>query len=398
MAVLGSTVDPRLGAVNPAAIQALSQAGSATGQMYQNLGGSIAGVIQDIKSKRDDSVMQQAYLDSLEIDEDGNQKIDEKRFFEITKKNKVSSKLANPFLKNQLEISATQNEMNIRNKMLGLEKKKVEIAEEKQEFDMKARGIEMANKINDINAKLALDLQALEDARASNKISQELKDKKAEEALLRAQNEQERLAQAKATSKAQAAAANAARELAAEQLRALKFKNEQDERALKDGEGVIPNEGALINTAAVMLRMEKPAFLALSIEERKAAIDKLTGRTGRQGNPNLQQIQDLKTLSDIYQSQIMGGYTDAEFEAYEREREGASGEAWRMVKETGADLGWYLMDKGSDFFHNRQPNTLPPEYSEYFKNRQPNKRPPESLNKRPPEYLNKLPPEYFQNR
>ena len=38
MAVLGSTVDPRLGAVSPAAIQALSQAGAATGQMYQNLG------------------------------------------------------------------------------------------------------------------------------------------------------------------------------------------------------------------------------------------------------------------------------------------------------------------------------------------------------------------------
>lgn len=52
MAVLGSTVDPRLGAVNPAAIQALSQAGAATGQMYQNLGGSIAGVMEDVKDRR----------------------------------------------------------------------------------------------------------------------------------------------------------------------------------------------------------------------------------------------------------------------------------------------------------------------------------------------------------
>lgn len=49
MAVLGSTVDPRLGAVSPAAIQALSQAGAATGQMYQNLGQSIAGVIEDVE-------------------------------------------------------------------------------------------------------------------------------------------------------------------------------------------------------------------------------------------------------------------------------------------------------------------------------------------------------------
>jgi hypothetical protein len=49
MAVLGSTVDPRLGAVSPAAIQALSQAGAATGQMYQNLGESVAGVLEDVE-------------------------------------------------------------------------------------------------------------------------------------------------------------------------------------------------------------------------------------------------------------------------------------------------------------------------------------------------------------
>ena len=49
MAVLGSTVDPRLGAVSPAAIQALSQAGAATGQMYQNLGQSVAGVMEDVE-------------------------------------------------------------------------------------------------------------------------------------------------------------------------------------------------------------------------------------------------------------------------------------------------------------------------------------------------------------
>ncbi len=52
MAVLGSTVDPRLGAVSPAAIQALSQAGAATGQMYQNLGQSVAGVIEDVDYKK----------------------------------------------------------------------------------------------------------------------------------------------------------------------------------------------------------------------------------------------------------------------------------------------------------------------------------------------------------
>ena len=52
MAVLGSTVDPRLGAVSPAAIQALSQAGAATGQMYQNLGQSVSGVLEDVGERK----------------------------------------------------------------------------------------------------------------------------------------------------------------------------------------------------------------------------------------------------------------------------------------------------------------------------------------------------------
>lgn len=60
MAVLGSTVDPRLGAVSPAAIQALSEAGAATGQMYQNLGQSIAGVMEDAKDRRTANKMYEA--------------------------------------------------------------------------------------------------------------------------------------------------------------------------------------------------------------------------------------------------------------------------------------------------------------------------------------------------
>jgi len=65
MAVLGSTVDPRLGAVSPAAIQALSQAGAATGQMYQNLGGSIAGVMEDAKDRRTSNNMYEALSRSI---------------------------------------------------------------------------------------------------------------------------------------------------------------------------------------------------------------------------------------------------------------------------------------------------------------------------------------------
>tara|TARA_R110000787_G_scaffold109021_3_gene217454 strand:+ start:2579 stop:3829 length:1251 start_codon:yes stop_codon:yes gene_type:complete len=65
MAVLGSTVDPRLGAVNPAAIQALSQAGAATGQMYQNLGQSVAGVMEDAKEKKTSDRLYQVYSEKL---------------------------------------------------------------------------------------------------------------------------------------------------------------------------------------------------------------------------------------------------------------------------------------------------------------------------------------------
>tara|TARA_R100001079_G_scaffold17180_1_gene8819 strand:+ start:71 stop:1393 length:1323 start_codon:yes stop_codon:yes gene_type:complete len=60
MAMIGSTLDPRLGAVSPAAIQALSQAGAATGQMYQNLGQSIAGVMEDAKDRRISNKMYEA--------------------------------------------------------------------------------------------------------------------------------------------------------------------------------------------------------------------------------------------------------------------------------------------------------------------------------------------------
>ena len=74
MAVLGSTVDPRLGAVSPAAIQALSQAGAATGQMYANLGRSIAGVVQDQAQRKTDAkiaeILDQSTID--EKDEEGN--------------------------------------------------------------------------------------------------------------------------------------------------------------------------------------------------------------------------------------------------------------------------------------------------------------------------------------
>ena len=65
MAVLGSTVDPRLGAVSPAAIQALSQAGAATGQMYQNLGQSIKGVVSDAQDRKISNNLYEALGESV---------------------------------------------------------------------------------------------------------------------------------------------------------------------------------------------------------------------------------------------------------------------------------------------------------------------------------------------
>lgn len=201
MAVLGSTVDPRLGAVSPAAIQALSQAGAASGQMYSNLGGSIAGVIQDFKSKRDDSALQQAYLDSLQIDDDGNQKVDRKAFLQAAKDNKVSSKLANAYLKNELEISSIQNQMDIQNKMADLEGRRVDIAEDAEkrmgdqfktemEFRVKQLTDEMEFKTEEQRLRVSqwatqnlTKMQELNALREANKISQERYDKEYELAL-----------------------------------------------------------------------------------------------------------------------------------------------------------------------------------------------------------------------
>ena len=190
MAVLGSTVDPRLGAVSPAAIQALSQAGAATGQMYANLGGSIAGVIQDAKSRRDDSALQQAYLDSLEIDDDGNQKVDRKVFLQKAKDNKVSSRLATAYLKNELEISAIQNQMDIQNKMAGYKGREVEMAEDAQQLRGEMFAFEKEFKTADQRLRISqwasdnlLEMQKLNAQREANKISKDRYDKEYELAL-----------------------------------------------------------------------------------------------------------------------------------------------------------------------------------------------------------------------
>ena len=185
MAVLGSTVDPRLGAVSPAAIQALSQAGAATGQMYANLGSSIAGVIQDAKSRRDDSALQEALAAHGSFDEKtGKLTVDRKAFLQAAKDNKVSSKLANAYLKNELEISSIQNQMDIQNKMADLEGRRVEIAEdaEKRMADQFADEMEFKNeeqrlRISQWASDNLLEMQKLKAQREANTITQKQYDK-----------------------------------------------------------------------------------------------------------------------------------------------------------------------------------------------------------------------------
>jgi len=216
MAVLGSTVDPRLGAVSPAAIQALSQAGAATGQMYSNLGGSIAGVIQDAKSRRDDSALQQAYLDSLEIDKDGNQKVDRKVFLQKAKDNKVSSKLANAYLKNELEISSIQNQMDIQNKMADLEGRRVEIAEDAEKRmadqfadEMEFKTEEQRLRVSQWATQNLTKMQELNALREANKINEDRYNKEYELAVKRANNELKKLDISKDLTEAQIEALNA---------------------------------------------------------------------------------------------------------------------------------------------------------------------------------------------
>lgn len=117
--MIGSTLDPRLGAVSPAAIQALSQAGAATGQMYANLGRSIAGVVQDQAQRKIDAkiaeILDQSTID--EKDEEGNltgfKSLDQAKFRRLVSEKKVPPKLANSILQDTL--NAWRTEADFRN-------------------------------------------------------------------------------------------------------------------------------------------------------------------------------------------------------------------------------------------------------------------------------------------
>ena len=324
MAVLGSTVDPRLGAVSPAAIQALSQAGAATGQMYANLGGSIAGVIQDAKSKRDDSVLQQAYLDSLEIDKDGNQKVDRKVFLQKAKDNKVSSRLATAYLKNELEISAIQNQMDIQNKMAGYKGREVEMAEDAQElrgemftFEKEFKTADQKLRISQWASDNLLEMQKLNAQREANKISKDRYDKEYELALDNYNLKRDELKDKEGLTKAQIKALDA-EALLKQSETAL---TDAERLSYEDTDGLIGNEVALTNGVVQLLGMDSAAFQALDVNARKSLIDERLKQV-RLGGGNLEDpsLQPLKKLSDLYLNQSFLRMSPEEFAAYQQQQ------------------------------------------------------------------------------
>ncbi len=180
MAVLGSTVDPRLGAVSPAAIQALSQAGAATGQMYQNLGGSIAGVMEDVgerklEKRQADQIFAslqgglQAYADEAQVDVSVLQSSLNAAKGNLEALKRLESGLLTPMLRGasetsqrvsagkdmaefEFDLSEIKRE-NIQDDRIELEEKLSELGMERAEFDLglQKNFKEFSTKIDDLS-------------------------------------------------------------------------------------------------------------------------------------------------------------------------------------------------------------------------------------------------------
>lgn len=313
MAVLGSTVDPRLGAVSPAALQALSQAGAASGQMYSNIGSSIAGVIQDFKSKKDDSSLQQAYLDSLQIDDDGNQKVDRKAFLQKAKDNKVSSRLANAYIKNELEISSMQNTMDIQNKMaeyesqrVGFEKARVGIAEDAQKLAGDVFAFEREFKEGDQRLRISqwasdnlMDMQKLKAMREANTITQKQYNKDYKLAKKRYDGELKKLDQSEDLTRAQVKA------LKAESL--LKKKEadltQTEIDSYKDTDIGLGSEETVNNKLVSSLGIDDRTTQWDTLDSRAKAdfiMNRIEGARGQNMNMNSERMKDLQRSYDFF--------------------------------------------------------------------------------------------------
>jgi len=335
--MIGSTLDPRLGAVSPAAIQALSQAGAATGQMYANLGGSIAGVIQDAKSRRDDSILQDAFSKSAEYDDDGKMSFNKETFYNETSGKKINSKVIDSFYKNKLATAVMETDMAIQKQLADYEGDKVDIsrAAESRLSVLQDNQIELGNKelnlkayevlSNDYNRVAQLKLQRDQLAQAKEfkeldlglvykELNQKIKE--ADRAYVQKVAE---FAKDNGLTQAQIGALGAEK-LYKESQTAL---TDLESLSYEDPEGLMTNEAALINGAVDILRMEKSDFESLSPMERKALLDSRLRRIGEEGNPNAEDIQPLKKLSDFYLNRGLASMTDEEYAAYKQQQQQA---------------------------------------------------------------------------
>ena len=179
MAVLGSTVDPRLGAVSPAAIQALSQAGAATGQMYANLGRSIAGVVQDQAQRKTDAKIAQIIDESTidEVDEEGKPTgfttLDQSKFRKLVSEKKVPPGLANTILQDTLSAWKTEADFRTAQQDLAIKLAAQEATEKyqtdtvalrkdelKQEGELAGQELSLRKEIADLEAETRKTISA----------------------------------------------------------------------------------------------------------------------------------------------------------------------------------------------------------------------------------------------
>lgn len=174
MAVLGSTVDPRLGAVNPAAVQALSQAGAASGQMYANLGGSIAGVIRDFKDNRDDKLMATALAGSFTEGDDP--KFSPKAFREKMEGQKVSGKKIKEFISDTLQETKLETEISNAERDAKREDDKVALERERNTFMQDKALREQTALESRLNADLASIEMQREKIAKDEKLSKDAKE------------------------------------------------------------------------------------------------------------------------------------------------------------------------------------------------------------------------------
>ena len=264
--------------------------------------------------------MQQAYLDSLQIDDDGNQKVDRKAFLQKAKDNKVPSRLANAYIKNELEISSMQNAMDIQNKMaeyesqrvgfekarVGLEDRRVGMAEDAQELAGEVFAFEKEFKEGDQRLRISqwasdnlMDMQKLKAMREANTITQKKYNKDYKLAKKRYDVELKKLDQSEDLTRAQVKA------LKAESL--LKKKEadltQTEIDSYKDTDIGLGSEETVNNKLVSSLGIDDRTTQWDTLDSRAKAdfiMDRIEGARGQNMNMNSERMKDLQRSYDFF--------------------------------------------------------------------------------------------------